>query len=137
MHSERPDMEPTVVWRRPAKRGPATPLVVLLHGRGADERDLIDLAADLPRTYAYASLRGPLELPEGGFRWFEDRGVGRPIANGRAYILDGQRKQVPIGMPGYVAGMNPYPYDPSKAQPLLRTKARRLRHVMRRPRANA
>jgi phospholipase/carboxylesterase len=52
----------------------------MLHGRGADENDLIDLAADLPRGFAYASLRGPVALPEGGFRWFEDRGLGRPIA---------------------------------------------------------
>ena len=73
-------MEPTVVWRRPAKRGGSTPLVILLHGRGADENDLIDLASDLPREFAYASVRGPIALPEGGFRWFEDRGLGRPIA---------------------------------------------------------
>jgi phospholipase/carboxylesterase len=72
-------MEPTVVWRRPAKRGAATPLVVLLHGRGADENDLIDLAGDLPQHFAYASVRGPIALPEGGYRWFEDRGIGRPV----------------------------------------------------------
>jgi phospholipase/carboxylesterase len=72
-------MEQVVVWRRPAKRGAATPLVVLLHGRGADEHDLIDLANDLPRGFAYASLRGPIPLAEGGYRWFEDRGVARPI----------------------------------------------------------
>jgi len=53
--------------------------VVFLHGRGADEHDLIELAAELPRSFAYASIRGPLALAEGGFRWFEDRGVGRPI----------------------------------------------------------
>jgi phospholipase/carboxylesterase len=68
-----------VAWRRPAKRGAATPLVVLLHGRGADENDLIDLANDLPQHFAYASVRGPIALPEGGYRWFEDRGVGRPV----------------------------------------------------------
>ena len=73
-------MEPTVVWRRPVKRGATTPLVIFLHGRGADERDLIDLAGELPRSFAYASLRAPLALPEGGYRWYEDRGVGRPIA---------------------------------------------------------
>jgi phospholipase/carboxylesterase len=72
-------MEPTVAWRRPAKRGAATPLVVLLHGRGADENDLIDLADDLPQHFAYASVRGPIALPQGGYRWFEDRGVGRPV----------------------------------------------------------
>jgi phospholipase/carboxylesterase len=68
-----------VAWRRPAKRGASTPLVVLLHGRGADENDLIDLANDLPQHFAYASVRGPIALPEGGYRWFEDRGVGRPV----------------------------------------------------------
>jgi phospholipase/carboxylesterase len=72
-------VEPTVAWRRPAKRGAATPLLVLLHGRGADENDLIELAPELPREFAYASVRGPIELPEGGYRWFEDRGLGRPV----------------------------------------------------------
>jgi phospholipase/carboxylesterase len=84
-------MEPTVVWRRPGKRGTSTPLVVFLHGRGADEHDLIDLASDLPRTFAYASLRGPLELPEGGYRWFEDRGVARPVGKSLQQAVDGVR----------------------------------------------
>jgi phospholipase/carboxylesterase len=87
-------MEPIVVWRRPARRGPSTPLVVLLHGRGADEHDLIDLAADLPRGFAYASLRGPLELPEGGYRWFEDRGVARPVAKSLRAAVDDVRAWV-------------------------------------------
>jgi phospholipase/carboxylesterase len=84
-------MEPIAVWRRPAKRGPTTPLVVLLHGRGADEHDLIDLAAELPRGSAYVSLRGPLPLAEGGFRWFEDRGVARPLAASLQSAVDGVR----------------------------------------------
>jgi len=71
---------PVVLWRRPAKRGPETPLVVLLHGRGADEADLIDLAASLPSSFAYASVRAPYPTDEGGYTWFQDRGVGRPIA---------------------------------------------------------
>lgn len=72
---------PTVVWRRPAKRGPETPLVVLLHGLGADENDVIDIASALSPAFAYASVRGPLDVPhEGGFTWFRDRGVARPIA---------------------------------------------------------
>jgi phospholipase/carboxylesterase len=87
-------MEPIVVWRRPAKRGASTPLVILLHGRGADENDLIDLANDLPRGFAYASIRGPLELPEGGYRWFEDRGVARPVAKSLRAAVDGIRAWV-------------------------------------------
>ena len=84
-------MEPTVVWRRPAKRGVSTPLVILLHGRGADENDLIDLASDLPREFAYASVRGPIALPEGGFRWFEDRGLGRPLPQSLQSTVEGIR----------------------------------------------
>lgn len=84
-------MEPAVVWRRPAKRGASTPLLVLLHGRGADEHDLIGLANDLPRNFAFASLRGPLALPEGGYRWFEDRGTARPVAKSLQAAVDGVR----------------------------------------------
>ncbi len=73
-------MEPIVVWRHPSKRGPLTPLVVLLHGRGADEHDLIDVADALPPAFAYASVRAPVALPIGGYTWFEDRGVARPVA---------------------------------------------------------
>jgi phospholipase/carboxylesterase len=87
-------MAPIVAWRRPAKRGPSTPLVVFLHGRGADERDLIDLASELPRSFAYASLRGPLELPEGGYRWFEDRGVARPVGKSLRAAVAGVRAWV-------------------------------------------
>ena len=68
------------MWRRPAKAGPETPLVVLLHGLGADETDVIDLARSLPPAFAYVSLRAPYAHEEGGYHWFEDRGVGKPIA---------------------------------------------------------
>jgi phospholipase/carboxylesterase len=70
---------PVVAWRRPAKSGPATPLVVLLHGRGADEYDLLDIADFLPRAYTYASVRAPVPVEGGGYTWFENRGVARPI----------------------------------------------------------
>ena len=68
--------------------------MILLHGRGADERDLIDLADELPPAFAYASLRGPLALPEGGYRWFEDRGVGRPVGKSLQSAVDGVRAWV-------------------------------------------
>jgi phospholipase/carboxylesterase len=84
-------MAPVVVWRLPVKRGPATPLVIFLHGRGADENDLIDLATLLPRTFAYASLRGPLPMVEGGFCWFESRGVARPIGKSLKDAVAGVR----------------------------------------------
>lgn len=81
-------MEPVVVWRHPAKRGPLTPLVVLLHGRGADEHDLIDVADALPPAFAYASVRAPVALPIGGYTWFEDRGVARPVPRSLRASID-------------------------------------------------
>jgi phospholipase/carboxylesterase len=59
---------------------PAAPLVVLLHGRGSTERDIIELAAHLPHSAAYVAVRAP--IPEGhGFAWFANRGIGRPLAD--------------------------------------------------------
>ncbi len=74
-------MTPITVWRRPRKSGSATPLVVLLHGRGADEYDLLELADLLPQAFAYASPRGLVALDGGGFTWFENTGVARPLAS--------------------------------------------------------
>ncbi|HQY34822.1 MAG TPA: serine esterase [Actinotalea sp.] len=55
------------------------PLVVLLHGRGSSEAEILALADHLPVGPAYAAVRGP--VPAGpGFAWFANRGIGRPIA---------------------------------------------------------
>ncbi|HEY4077704.1 MAG TPA: hypothetical protein VGM26_12320 [Rhizomicrobium sp.] len=55
-------------------RGPATHLVVLVHGYGADGNDLIDLAAHwqavLP-TVAFAAPNAPSRVPGApGYQWF-------------------------------------------------------------------
>ncbi|WP_245994024.1 hypothetical protein [Nocardioides immobilis] len=39
---------------------PAAPLVVLLHGRGSNEQDILGLAAHLPVGPAYAAVRAPI-----------------------------------------------------------------------------
>lgn len=58
---------------------PAAPLVVLLHGRGSSEADIIGLAHHLPVGPAYAAVRAPIPAG-GGYAWFANRGIGRPIA---------------------------------------------------------
>lgn len=68
--------EPTVLWA--GTDAPDAPLVVLLHGRGYDENGLIGLADALPPDLAYAAPRGPIALPEGGYTWFDNEGLGRP-----------------------------------------------------------
>ena len=77
--------EPVVL--RAGSTDPAAPLVVLLHGRGSSERDIIELAAHLPQRAAYAAVRAPIS--EGaGFAWFANRGIGRPLADSLRRNMD-------------------------------------------------
>ncbi|XVU29231.1 alpha/beta hydrolase [Actinoplanes sp. CA-054009] len=56
---------------------PSAPLVVLLHGRGSNEQEILPLAGHLPASLAYAAVRAP--IAEGaGYAWFANRGIGRP-----------------------------------------------------------
>lgn len=59
------------VWAgRPLADG--VPLLVVMHGYGANERDLAPLVALLPAEFAAACVRAPLPIPQlpGGFAWF-------------------------------------------------------------------
>lgn len=58
---------------------PSAPLVVLLHGRGSDESSILSLAPHLPVGPTYAALRAPIR-EGGGYAWFANRGIGRPVA---------------------------------------------------------
>ncbi|MGY1883935.1 hypothetical protein ACI799_01360 [Blastococcus sp. SYSU DS0753] len=82
----------TTTWTTPvvATAGsvdPATPLVVLLHGRGSHEREIIALAEHLPTGPAYAAVRAPI-AEGGGFAWFANRGIGRPVAESLRSTMD-------------------------------------------------
>lgn len=61
---------------RPATAEPQG-MLVLFHGRGADENDLYPLLDELDpeRRLLGVTPRGPLELPPGGAHWYRVRGV--------------------------------------------------------------
>jgi phospholipase/carboxylesterase len=60
-------------------QGPGdTPVVLLLHGFGSNERDLAGLADALGLSLPWASLRAPLTLGHGGAAWFEILRPGDP-----------------------------------------------------------
>ncbi|HVS85829.1 MAG TPA: hypothetical protein VHD91_09365 [Gaiellaceae bacterium] len=71
---------------RPARGEPAGALV-LLHGRGADERDLFPLldAIDPERRLHGFTPRAPLSLPPGGAHWYSVPRVGFPDPETFAY----------------------------------------------------
>jgi phospholipase/carboxylesterase len=64
---------------RPAAGEPAG-LLVLFHGRGADERDLFPLLdlLDPQRRLLGVTPRGPLSLPPGGAHWYAFQQLGYP-----------------------------------------------------------
>jgi phospholipase/carboxylesterase len=71
--------EPLVVHTRPAAGDPEG-VLVLFHGRGADELDLEPLAGELDpeRRFSVFLPRGPLALPPAGAHWYVVREVGFP-----------------------------------------------------------
>jgi phospholipase/carboxylesterase len=96
--SQLPD--PAVAWQSPDS--PDKPLVVLLHGRGSRETDILALADYLPLGPSYAAVRAP--IAEGpGFAWFANRGIGRPLpvslAENMASFRDWRDGVAPAGRP--------------------------------------
>lgn len=99
--------EPTVVRRGAAE--PDAPLVVLLHGRGSNEQDIIGLADLLPAGPAYAAVRAP--IGEGnGYAWFANRGIARPVPESLAESIDWFRNWLdgvaPAGRPVVLVGFS-------------------------------
>lgn len=56
---------------------PDSPLLLIMHGYGADERDLTGLVPHLPAHLSTASVRAPLALPS-GYAWVPIVDPGRP-----------------------------------------------------------
>ncbi len=89
----------------------ATPLVVLLHGRGSNERDIIGLADHLPAGLAYAAVRAPI-AEGGGYAWFANRGIGRPVAESltetmrwfRTWLDGAEAPDRPVALVGFSGG---------------------------------
>ena len=88
---------------------PEAPLVVLLHGRGSNEQDILTLAPHLPGGVAYAAVRAPI-AEGGGYAWFANRGIGRPVAQSLADTMAWFRAWLddvaPSGRPVVVVGFS-------------------------------
>lgn len=58
---------------------PNSPLVLLFHGRGSNAQEIIELADHLPKAATYVAVNAPI-FENGGYAWFANRGIGRPIS---------------------------------------------------------
>jgi phospholipase/carboxylesterase len=88
---------------------PSAPLVVLLHGRGSHEREILTLVDRLPAGPAYAAVRAPI-AEGGGYAWFVNRGIGRPVATSLRSTMDWFRgwldSVAPAGRPVVLIGFS-------------------------------
>jgi phospholipase/carboxylesterase len=88
-------------------------LLVLFHGRGADERDLYPLLdlLDPQRRMLGVTPRGPLHLPPGGAHWYVVERIGYPdpatfsetLARASAW-LDGVAAEAGVGWERTIVG---------------------------------
>ena len=88
---------------------PSAPLVVLQHGRGSDEAEIVGLAAHLPAGPSYAAVRAPI-AEGGGYAWFANRGIGRPLEGSLRETMDWFRtwldEVAPAGRPVLLVGFS-------------------------------
>ena len=58
-------------------RVPSTkpPLLILLHGYGSNEQDLIGMKDELPDNFLIISVRAPLMIGQNSFQWFRNENV--------------------------------------------------------------
>jgi phospholipase/carboxylesterase len=61
----------SAIVRRPVILTNDPPILVLLHGLGADEHDLMGLADELDPRLLVVSIRAPLDYGNGGYAWFD------------------------------------------------------------------
>jgi phospholipase/carboxylesterase len=92
----------------PVGEGPH-PGLLLLHGRGTDENDLLPLAREIDERLFAISARAPFHFPWGGYAWYglDAEGVGYPEEKSLLQSLDLLRRFI-----GEIVAA--YPIDPAK-----------------------
>jgi phospholipase/carboxylesterase len=82
---------------------------VLLHGRGSDAREIIALADELPTGPTCSAVRAPID-EGGGYAWFANRGIGRPVPESLRTTMDWFRgwldSAAPEGRPVVLIGFS-------------------------------
>ena len=79
------------------------PTILFLHGRGADENDLLSLSEFFDERFLFIAVRAPFRFECGGFTWYEIQKDGKPDAtmfpesyNALSNFFDEMKKEFPI-----------------------------------------
>lgn len=87
--------------------GPRSHLVILLHGRGSDERDLLPLAAWFGEGARVLSVRAPHRYGP-GYAWYHDLETGADeldaSVQGVNTLIDQHREDLPVVLLGFSQG---------------------------------
>lgn len=81
------------------QHGGSGPVLLLLHGYGSHENDLVGLIPALDLPLPWASLRGPVGLANGGAAWFTITTPGDPAAEVVAEATDAVWSWVDANLP--------------------------------------
>lgn len=101
------------LWSAAEAERTGRPLLVLLHGYGADERDLFALVPYLPPRYVVAAVRAPLTppFPAPGYSWYPieelDGRDPRHVTDAASLVLDWLDAVAPdaaVGLLGFSQG---------------------------------
>lgn len=72
----------STLFHKIAPSGPGTtgprPALILLHGRGANEDDLLGLTPYLDPRFLVIAVRAPLDFGYGGYTWYDMQTIGSP-----------------------------------------------------------
>ena len=58
------------VVEKPKEGSAKQPVLLIMHGYGADENDLLSIASHLPQKLLVISLQAPIPLAWGGYSWY-------------------------------------------------------------------
>lgn len=70
----------TYVVQKPRVQAVKAPLLILLHGFGSNEQDLMGLVKYLPPQFTFVAPRAPIALSNGSYAWYHlDLSAGKPV----------------------------------------------------------
>ena len=112
--AEIPALDDSVVlWSAETAERTGRPLLLLLHGYGADERDLFGLVPYLPSEFVVAGVRAPLSppFPAPGYSWYPIEGLdgrdARHVTDAASRLLgwvDAVAPEAVVGLLGFSQG---------------------------------